>query len=648
MFPRPGERVHDRQRGRINALRQLDEAAAREAQEKRLELHRRVARRAFEHQVMLETIELEKELEARRCKLCDLLRAEAWGLGHPNWTERRCGQCWVELAGQLSLERHGPGAAPPPPRPPPAAAPVIGSGRPRSAGRQPQLAQSRPHHPGSAAAPAGQSPQRHAAGAGLQVAPGPSAAELFQDVPAEQVDEVLAALRARDADKLMQLLDERSLQRHFGLQNQQEQQTLGRLSAPNPRAAAPHPEAPRGRGGVFYHDEVLTGLFEEADRKAAEGSEGEGSAHSVASSAVADAGGRWESGGGGRSPARGRQSPGDEREGRGSGGGSGSGADTEEDVAGEAVAARSRRRSVESGGADGQAEEELSGSEISLAHVAARTQPADGAGEDAAGAKPGPTASTPQKTVRLAVAGHVPAPRPLPSKPKAMPTGLAEMREALKQAEQMVVFGRTQHDRSTALFYSHQLRAALADLARLERRGRKSEAVHRHGLRLDTRDADGIKRIIREGRPERPPSPTTLRRWTNPDSFYTDPPRRTPRWLEHVHPDRTNPAKQADAVPWRPASAHPPAPRHTAGLQSVGDWSEYRYEWDLAAVRSMRVDDCLSSLRKQREYRSALAGLQARVLAQLPPDARELPSRYGQQQAEGLQDSFLSQAQPSK
>jgi hypothetical protein len=42
----------------------------------------------------------------------------------------------------------------------------------------------------------------------------------------------------------------------------------------------------------------------------------------------------------------------------------------------------------------------------------------------------------------------------------------------------------------------------------------------------------------------------------------------------------------------------------------AGDWSEYRYEWDLAQVRSMRVDDHLSSLRKQREYRSALAGLQ--------------------------------------
>jgi hypothetical protein len=67
-----------------------------------------------------------------------------------------------------------------------------------------------------------------------------------------------------------------------------------------------------------------------------------------------------------------------------------------------------------------------------------------------------------------------------------------------------------------------------------------------------------------------PPSPTTLRRLTDPESFYTDPSKRTPRWLEHVHPDRTNPAKQADAVPWRPASARPPAAPHTAGLQSVG------------------------------------------------------------------------------
>ncbi|KAG2432877.1 hypothetical protein HXX76_008609 [Chlamydomonas incerta] len=641
MFPKPGERVHDRQRGRINALRQLDEATAREAEEKRLRLQRRVARRAFEHQVMIETIELEKELEARRCKLCDLLRAEAWGLGHPNWTERRCGQCWVELADHISRERHGPAAAAP------AAPPLASTGRPRPGVRQQLPAHSR-LHTSPPRAPTGGPRAAGAARTGVAAAEpeaaAAAAAELFRDVPVDQVDQVVEALRAKDTDRLMQLLDDRALQRHFG-PHQEQQQGQGRARIPNPRAAAPHPDAPLGRGGLFYHDDVLQGLSEEAEREAAGSSEGEGSARSVASSAVADAGGRWESGGGSRSPGRrAGRSPGDAGT-RGRGSGSGSGEDTDDEAE---AAARSGR------GAEDSAEEEQAGSasEISLAQqpaadaaaVGPHEQVLEAPGDEARGAAPG---AAPKKTVRLAVAGHRPAPRPLPSKPKAVPTGRAEMHKALKQAEQMVVFGQTQHDRSTALFYSHQLRAALADLARLERRGRKSAAVHRHGVRLDTRDDDGIKRIIREDRPERAPSPTTLRRWTDPDSFYTDPPKRTPRWLEHVHPDKTNPSRQADAVPWRPASAKPPAPRHTAGMQSVGDWSEYKYEWDLAQVRSMQVDDYLSSLRKRREYRSALAGLQARVLAQLPPDARDFPNRYSQQQqqAGGLQQSFVSQAQ---
>eukprot|EP00198_Chlamydomonas_reinhardtii_P001201 XP_001690536.1 predicted protein [Chlamydomonas reinhardtii] len=443
----------------------------------------------------------------------------------------------------------------------------------------------------------------------------------------------MQALRAKDSDKLMQLLDERALQRHLGPHQQLEQHTRqqGRVRVPNPRAAAPHPDAPRGRGGVFYHDDVLHGLLEEAERDAADTSEGEGSARSVASSAVADAGGRWDSGGGCHADG----SPGD---------GFAAESGSEEDAKEETEAAAHHGRRADESGED--AEEAYSGSEISLAHqnaaAAARAEGQVADGPEGEGVGPGAAGASPKKTVRLAVAGHRPAPRPLPSKPKSMPTGRAEMLEALKQAEQMVVFGLTQHDRSTALFYSHQLRAALADLARLERRGRKSEAVHRHGMRLDTRDADGIKRIIREDRPERAPSPTTLRRWTDPDSFYTDPPKRTPRWLEHVHPDKTNPSKQADAAPWRPASTKPPTPRHTSGLQSVGDWSEYKYEWDLAQIRSMRVDDYLSGVRKQREYRSALAGLQARVLAQLPPDAREFPTRYSQQAAGGLQESMCA------
>lgn len=59
---------------------------------------------------------------------------------------------------------------------------------------------------------------------------------------------------------------DRALQRHLGPHQQLEQHTRqqGRVRVPNPRAAAPHPDAPRGRGGVFYHDDVLHGLLEEA------------------------------------------------------------------------------------------------------------------------------------------------------------------------------------------------------------------------------------------------------------------------------------------------------------------------------------------------------------------------------------------------
>jgi hypothetical protein len=35
-----------------------------------------------------------------------MVRAQAWGLGHSNWMERRCGACWAKLAEQSALERH--------------------------------------------------------------------------------------------------------------------------------------------------------------------------------------------------------------------------------------------------------------------------------------------------------------------------------------------------------------------------------------------------------------------------------------------------------------------------------------------------------------------------------------------------------------
>ncbi len=98
--------IVDRQRGRVRALHELDAAAAREKIEKRAALQKRVELAAWQHRVMVEALHTEKELEARRCKLCDILRAEAWGLGHADWTQRRCGRCWLEAADALARQRH--------------------------------------------------------------------------------------------------------------------------------------------------------------------------------------------------------------------------------------------------------------------------------------------------------------------------------------------------------------------------------------------------------------------------------------------------------------------------------------------------------------------------------------------------------------
>ncbi len=57
--------VAERQRGRASYLRELDDAFVREKADKRRQLQRRVERRALQYQVMVETVELEKELEAR-------------------------------------------------------------------------------------------------------------------------------------------------------------------------------------------------------------------------------------------------------------------------------------------------------------------------------------------------------------------------------------------------------------------------------------------------------------------------------------------------------------------------------------------------------------------------------------------------------
>lgn len=115
-----------------------------------------------------------------RCKLCDLLRAEAWGLGHRDWQERRCGQCWKEYANTLAQQRHE--ASPARPQrlnAPTAAAPAAG----------------------------GSHLDMHGAGVVSDLL----LPLLGQAVAEGRVDleDVLAAARARDGERLAELMDHR-------------------------------------------------------------------------------------------------------------------------------------------------------------------------------------------------------------------------------------------------------------------------------------------------------------------------------------------------------------------------------------------------------------------------------------------------------
>ncbi|EFJ52503.1 hypothetical protein VOLCADRAFT_115981 [Volvox carteri f. nagariensis] len=631
--------VAERQRGRAFKLKQLDEAAAREKAEQRQKLQRRVERRALEHKVLLETIQLEKELEARRCRLCDLLRAEAWGLGHANWTERKCSRCWLQHADELARQRHSV----------PATArsgsstrraqsrPIAGTPEPR---RLDPPSRDRPLSAARTAADGG-------SGDGVRKGEGDrgglttSLEDLFGGVTPDRVDDLMAALRARDAGRLVQLLDESALARHFHLQ--------GGPSGSSPPATAhqrdvhlaPPPDSPYD-GCYYYHDAVLRQL------------------DAATSSATAGAGpDMGPSPAGGRT--RGHHTAKDAAEAAGS-----ETNDDDDDDDGDGMEAsqlispltRQRKEEVtqrqpsatqllaagaaaEGGGLGGSGsvleESQVSApaSELSFALggrgvVEEYTTAAQRPEERVHGSE-----SARGRGVAVKVAGYRPELRPLPSKPRRVPVDEAELEEALREAERVVVFGGTQRHRSEALFYSHQLRTALADLRMLRRKARKAEAVHRHGLRLDTRDEAGVHRIIREGRREEFPSPTTLRRLTQPDSFYTDPPRRAPRWLDHIHPKKPDPARAIDPVAWRPPSARPPPPHHTPGLQSAGDWMEYRYDWDLARIRSMKVEDYRSVLRRERAFRSAWAEMQ--VLSGLERPGKQ---EHGAQDATNASDGI--------
>eukprot|EP00873_Tetraselmis_striata_P040335 jgi/Tetstr1/460599/TSEL_000524.t1 len=62
-------------------------------------------------QLKLEAAELqfrqEQESLRRVCKVCEALKAEAWGMQHSDWADRRCGRCFSALAKHRAQLLHG-------------------------------------------------------------------------------------------------------------------------------------------------------------------------------------------------------------------------------------------------------------------------------------------------------------------------------------------------------------------------------------------------------------------------------------------------------------------------------------------------------------------------------------------------------------
>lgn len=62
--------------------------------------------RALKHYQLLHALERENELEKQRCQLCDIVRAEAFGLGHDKWLTRQCSQCFSASSERSARLRH--------------------------------------------------------------------------------------------------------------------------------------------------------------------------------------------------------------------------------------------------------------------------------------------------------------------------------------------------------------------------------------------------------------------------------------------------------------------------------------------------------------------------------------------------------------
>ncbi len=85
-----------RQRGRTLQLqswtREHDQWLASHGRS-RADIRRQIEQRTQRARAALERLKEADRNASGRCQRCDLVRAQAWGLGHANWASRRCGRC---------------------------------------------------------------------------------------------------------------------------------------------------------------------------------------------------------------------------------------------------------------------------------------------------------------------------------------------------------------------------------------------------------------------------------------------------------------------------------------------------------------------------------------------------------------------------
>ena len=96
-----------RQRGRAEQFRQWTADAGQFQREQREKTRQRQQMKAAKHLAEMEAIEREKEMDKLlNCPLCDVVRAEAYGLGHAGWRGRKCSNCFRATSERLAKERH--------------------------------------------------------------------------------------------------------------------------------------------------------------------------------------------------------------------------------------------------------------------------------------------------------------------------------------------------------------------------------------------------------------------------------------------------------------------------------------------------------------------------------------------------------------